>query len=205
MNLYFARHGQSIANVQHIISNRDVPHPLTDLGREQARALAEKLRAVRLNRIYTSPIPRAVETAQIAAAAHGLDYEITGALREFDCGVIENRGDPESWARQKQVWDAWLIHGDYEARVEGGESFRDIQARFVPFIDQLLRQSDGSDANLLLVGHGGLYLTMLPLVLGNIDQDFALARSIDHTHYILAEQRKNRLVCIEWCGEPVGQ
>ena len=48
MRLYFVRHGQSEANVLRVISNRDLPHHLTDMGRQQAEALARSLADVSL-------------------------------------------------------------------------------------------------------------------------------------------------------------
>ena len=44
MKLYFARHAESEANIKHIISNRGLPHPLTERGRTQAEDLAKKLK-----------------------------------------------------------------------------------------------------------------------------------------------------------------
>ena len=93
MRLYFVRHGQSEANVQVVISNRDLPHPLTELGRQQAKALACSLANVPLAAIYSSPIVRAAQTAQIVAAIKSLPVEFADALREPDYGIIEYEGD----------------------------------------------------------------------------------------------------------------
>ena len=72
MRLYFVRHGQSEAKVQRVISNRDLPHPLTELGRRQAEALARSLADVPLAALFSSPIMRAVQTAQIVAGFKSL-------------------------------------------------------------------------------------------------------------------------------------
>ena len=61
--------------------------------------------------------------------------EITDALREFDCGIIEGKSDPQSWQIHIQTRQAWFLHKEWAKRIEGGESFLDIQARFLPFID----------------------------------------------------------------------
>ena len=60
MNLYFARHGESEANIQNVISNRGLQHPLTLNGRKQAARLAEHLKDAGLAGIFCSPIQRAV-------------------------------------------------------------------------------------------------------------------------------------------------
>src|SRR5512136_313555 len=109
MRFYFVRHGQSEANVQRVISNRDLPHPLTELGRRQADALAQALADVPLAAIYSSPIIRAVQTAQIVAASNGLPLEIADALREPDCGIMEGRADEEAWAEHDRVVYDWVV------------------------------------------------------------------------------------------------
>ncbi len=97
--VYFVRHGESTANVARVISNKRGDYaPLTNKGRQQAKELLEKLRnqggiAV----VYTSPLMRAKETADIIAAALRTDVQIADALREPDCGVLEGRGDEEAW------------------------------------------------------------------------------------------------------------
>jgi probable phosphoglycerate mutase len=164
MRIYFARHGESQANVLHEIANRGLRHGLTRAGRAQAEALAETLKGESITRIYTSPVLRAIETAVIVANRLDLDYEINDALREFDCGVAEGHADQASWEMWSAVMDAWLVDGDYDRRIEGGESFADIKARFAPFIQGLVDRYRDSNEALLCIAHGGLYRLMLPLV-----------------------------------------
>ncbi len=201
MRLYFVRHGQSEANVQSVISNRDLAHPLTELGRQQAMQLAQAMAALPVTRIYSSPLLRARQTAEILSAALGAPTEITDALREFDCGIAEGRSDDEAWSLSRRVVDDWLGRGNLSSRVEGGENFKDIQARFVPFVERLVQERRGSTDNLILLGHGGVFSAMLPLVLANIDAAFVGGHSITHTGAIVAEPRPHGLVCLEWCGE----
>jgi broad specificity phosphatase PhoE len=72
----------------------------------------------------------------------------------------------------------------------------DIQNRFLPFIESLKRSDD--DEHILLVGHGGLFHLMLPLVLSNINADFVSTHVISHTDCIIAEFRADGLVCLQW-------
>jgi len=165
MKIYFARHGESQANILHEISNRGLRHGLTPRGREQAAELARRLEGVAIARIYSSPLLRAIETSVILANHLSLEYEVVDALREYDCGLAEGRADAGAWQLWQELFDAWTIHGRYEQRIEGGESFMDVQARFVPFIEGLRAQHAATGAGIVCVGHGGLYRMMLPLVL----------------------------------------
>ena len=91
MRIYFARHGESQANLLHEISNRGLRHGLTRKGREQAEGLARRLQGIPIATIYSSPVLRAIETSVILAHRLDVDYEVTEALREYDCGILEGR------------------------------------------------------------------------------------------------------------------
>ena len=198
MKLYFVRHGQSEANTLHIISNRASPLGLTPLGKEQARNLAKTLSNVPFTAVYSSPICRARETAQILATSFNQTYQITEALREYDCGILEDQSDEVSWTLHREIAEDWVFHHNYLRKPEGGECFLDIQNRFVPFIEDLLRQGRNNDDPILLVGHGGLFQLMLPLLLTNVDDLYVQSHGMGHTEYILAEGRGSDLVCLQW-------
>ena len=89
MRLYFTRHGESQANLLHEISNRGLRYGLSSKGREQAHALTQHLEGQGITKIYSSPLLRAIETSIILANSLKLDYEITDALREYECGILE--------------------------------------------------------------------------------------------------------------------
>ena len=204
MKLYFARHGESEANLLRVFSNRGLRHGLTKVGRAQATILARALQPAPVAGLYTSPLLRAVQTAEIVAEVLGLNYAITDALREYDCGVWEGRSDDAGWEEYERVLAAWIEKGDWEARMEGGESFDDMRMRFVPFVERLVEQHGDSPTGFGLIGHGGLYRCMLPLVLENVDHAFALKHSIGHTGLVVAEHQGGRLICTSWDGDCLG-
>jgi broad specificity phosphatase PhoE len=198
MRLYFVRHGESEANTRHIISNRGVPLGLTAIGRQQAKALAEKLREVPFRVIYCSPVLRARQTADILSASLGIPYEVAEALREYDCGILEERSDEESWKLHREYFESWTLHNHFQNKPEGGESFLDIQKRFLPFIENLTHDGAYKEKNFLLIGHGGLFHLMLPLLLINIDNEFVRRHAIGHADCVIAEWASDRLVCKQW-------
>jgi broad specificity phosphatase PhoE len=201
MKVLFARHGESQANILHEISNRELKHPLTKRGREQALMLAEKLRNQSISRIYSSPVLRAIKTTVILALRLDVDYEVTETLREYDLGELEGKADEKTWQFWQELFDAWTKDRHWERRAPGGENFHHVKNRFVPFIEGLIRQYQETEANLLCIGHGGLYWIMLPLVLTNIDTEFILNhRSFEFASLIISELRSDGLVCLEWNG-----
>ncbi|HEU4744820.1 MAG TPA: histidine phosphatase family protein [Anaerolineales bacterium] len=82
MRLCFVRHGESEANVLRVISNRESPFELTPPGRQQAGTLANQLRDIPVTTIFSSPILRARQTAEILARSFNQSYRVTDALRE---------------------------------------------------------------------------------------------------------------------------
>jgi broad specificity phosphatase PhoE len=198
MNLYFVRHGESEANTRHVISNSKSTFGLTLRGRQQAEVLAECLGNVAFTAFYSSPILRARETADVLSTVIDIPYQVTEALREYDCGILEEKGDEESWRYHRQYFEDWVLRGQYSNKPEGGECLLDIQNRFVPFIEGVAQDNSHADENILLVGHGGLFLLMLPLVLANIDHRFALSQGIGNAQYVLAAQNPTGLICRQW-------
>jgi broad specificity phosphatase PhoE len=109
MKIYFAHHGESEANLLHEHSNRGFKHPLTAKGRTQAMALAEALEGIRIERIYSSPLMRAVQKADVFAEMTGIDRlfvetrpENAAALALYEkCGYTVFERTPENVKMEK--------------------------------------------------------------------------------------------------------
>jgi probable phosphoglycerate mutase len=190
--LVFVRHGESVANVRRVISNRDLDHGLTPRGLEQARALASGLAGAGLSRVCSSPIPRAAQTARVVADALGLAVWLHDGLREPDCGWAEGRGDEAAWAEHDRAVRAWN-KGDLDARAGGGESLREVRARLAAFLER----APAGDA--LVVTHGRLLLDGLAPLLG-LDPGWVAAAGAPHGSPVVVELRAGGPACVSWCG-----
>jgi probable phosphoglycerate mutase len=171
MKLYFARHGESEANRLHIISNRDLPHPLTDAGYSQALALAEAVRFKPISRVYSSPILRARQTGEILATRLLVPLYVNDALREPDCGELEGRGDPEAWSAHQYWMAAWLSGQERDKGPLGGETCETVQERFSSFVKSLVTYYGPSPVELVLVTHGATMLLCLPGLVEGLEPD----------------------------------
>lgn len=196
MKLYFTRHGQSEANILEIISNRDLPHALTEKGQQQARALAGRLSGIAFERILSSPNLRARQTSEILSNCLDVPCDVDDGLREFDCGVAEGRGDEEAWQMWQDVMHAWMKQGLYDARIEEGESWLDVQRRFNGLLDRLTSEYRDTRANFILVGHGGTFRIMFPTVF--INYTAFKDREYPNTVLIVAELTQAGLYCLSW-------
>ena len=200
MKLYFIRHGESDANVKNVFSNRPPGAPLTEKGRAQAKALAVRLKKENITAVYASTLLRARQTAQVLAEEIGVTVVIDDALREFDVGKYEGQAFEQGGLDEcLAVIKAWLHSGELDRKIEGGESLSELIARLGPFLKNL-QKSHQPDANIVLVGHGGLYGVALPPLHCNLPLVFTEKHFMENTDYILSEMREDRLVCLSWCG-----
>ena len=203
MKIYIARHGESQANLLHVISNRSLPHGLTNRGREQAEALADNLKEATITHIFSSPVPRAVETSAIVAKSLGLTYEVVDALREVDCGVLEGKSDQIAWQQWQELHEAWVIEKKWVVCMEGGENFYQVCQRFIPFIQELVNKYATTAVGILCISHGGIYRLMLPLIMKNIDETLISRYGFGYTSCVVADVQTHGLTCVAWNGQPI--
>ncbi len=163
--LYLIRHGATEANLARParIQGRRHNPPLARIGVRQAEATRDFLASHRIDRCYCSPLLRAVQTAAIVAAPHGLSPEPVEALTECDVGQWEGLDwqtvrylDAEGYAR---------FHADPAAAgYPGGESFADVHDRVAPALDRLLAAHPGE--GVLVIAHHVVNRTFLAGLLG---------------------------------------
>lgn len=120
------RHGETEANVNRILSGRTHPTRLTDKGRAQTVEAANLLREVKPSMIYTSPIPRALETAMILSEALGVPYEVAEEFTEIDGGSLTGRRVEDVY-REDSRWAVKFYSGG--GGEWGMESFFEVRRR----------------------------------------------------------------------------
>ncbi len=149
MYLYLVRHGQSVGNERRLFFGWS-DHPLTDLGREQARQAAEALGEVAFTRCVSSDLIRARDTARICAEGRGVAVEPDPRLREQDMGELEDATWEDSHARFGGLIDRMV--GDW-AHVDppGGESVRHMRRRVAASVDEIVARGEDT----LVVAHNG--------------------------------------------------
>lgn len=165
---------------------------LNATGREQARLLAERLAALPVKRLCSSPLERALETAEPLAQRLGLDVHIHPRLIEMDPG--EWTGMEFSKLRELPEWQSFLSARG-RVRMPGGERLTEVQARMVEEIETLRREYP--DQMLALFSHGDPIRSALAFYAG-IPLDF-LARievSPASVSVIRFLQRGPQVLCI---------
>ncbi|SEG12751.1 probable phosphoglycerate mutase [Thermomonospora echinospora] len=128
------RHGQTPLSVDKRFAGvGDVP--LTDVGREQARAAARALKGHGLDAVVTSPLVRCRDTAAEVAAATGVPVRVEDGFRETDFGRWEGLTFAEVRERWPEEMNAWLA--DPAVAPPGGESFDEVARRVRIALDKL--------------------------------------------------------------------
>jgi broad specificity phosphatase PhoE len=160
LRLYWIRHGENLANLTKEFSSRRVDYSLTTKGVLQAQQTAEYFAPRPIRAVYTSPLKRAVETAQIIAAPLHLQPVILENFREIDVGELEDRPpSAENWALHNAILKDWL-EGNVSRSFPGGEDQLALWERMRCGLERIFEERDGGEV--IVVSHGGiLFLTML--------------------------------------------
>ena len=147
--ILLARHGETDWNRDNRFQGHADP-PLNDAGREQATALAGSLAGDRFAAVYSSPLRRAVETAELVARPHHLEPKPVEALREVDVGSWQGLTRSEIEARFPEQFRRWLA---FEQGWEDGETYEQMGVRVVRALEELAARHDGE--RVLALTHGG--------------------------------------------------
>ncbi|MEP6649630.1 MAG: histidine phosphatase family protein [Lapillicoccus sp.] len=166
-----ARHGEAKYADPELIS--DEGGWLTDLGKEQAAALGERLRDERVAAVYTSRLDRAQETGALVGDRLGLTPSTIEGVQEFSVGSLA--GTPATGPVALEAFVAW-ISGDLERRWPGAETGTEVVARFVEAVGALADRHRGE--TVVVVSHGGVMSLAIPNTAGNTDPELAAASDI---------------------------
>ena len=164
LTLYFARHGETEANVQRRFQGTN-DTPLTAHGRVQAQMLAailaERLADKTTPHFVCSPLPRARTTMELILDALGLPrvYDTDPRLMEIDLGAWSGLTDDEARALDPAMWDK-RVHDKWSVRVPGGgENYAMVADRLTAWVKEL-------DRDTLAISHGAATRILRGLFLG---------------------------------------
>ncbi len=154
------RHGESVGNVEERFQGQS-DYPLTDTGRAQARALAERWLADGrdFDLVLTSPLIRARETAEIIAGVLNVPLEADPILMERNTGMISGLTREEAIASHPQP----EFMTPYDPFGESGEGDWELYLRAGKAVHGLTKRTPG---RYLVVTHGGLLNKMMYAILG---------------------------------------
>ncbi len=150
--LLLIRHGETEwASIGKHTGHTDVP--LTDRGRDEARAAADTLSEWQIDRVYSSPLRRAAETAEIVNLPHGIVFD--DDLMEWDYGEYEGVKTADMRATVDPLWSIW------NAPMAEGETIDAVGARVDRAIERIVHDAaDSEDETTAAVFAHGHYLAI---------------------------------------------
>ena len=160
--LYIVRHGATTLTAEDRFAGATNVQ-LSDAGREQARRLSERLGREPIAAVHASPLDRAMETASIIAAPHGLTVIADDGLREMSHGHWEQMTRQEVEEQYPDESAAWQ-EDPYSFAPVDGESGLAVTARALPSLLSIVRQHEGENA--VVVSHKATIRLLLSLLLG---------------------------------------
>lgn len=160
--LLLVRHGATTLSAEDRFAGAtDIP--LSDDGRAQAAALAQRLSDDPIGAIYCSPMRRTLETASIIAEPHGLIPVSRPALREIDHGHWEGLTRQEVESRFKDEYARWE-EDPFSTAPAGGECGVDVMARALPVVRTIVESHH--DQQVVVVSHKATIRLIISSLLG---------------------------------------
>ena len=159
------RHGQSQGNAEGRFGGH-TDTPLSPRGRKQAEATARALASEKFSAIYSSDLPRAIETASPLAKLAGVSLETTDALRERSVGVMEGLTFEEAAEQHPEQYQA-LLRRDFDHVLLGGESYRQTLDRASRQLDDAIEQHKGG--RVAFFAHTGTICILILHLMGALD------------------------------------
>ena len=159
------RHGQSEGNA----AGRFGGHtntPLSPRGRKQSIATAQALTSESLSAIYSSDLPRAMQTAEPLAKLTRIEIQPTDAFRERSVGVMEGLTFEEAAEKHPDQYAA-LLRRDFEHVLSGGESYRQLLDRASQKLDEAIEQYKGG--RIAVFSHTGTICILALHLMGALD------------------------------------
>lgn len=158
--LFIARHGESLANRQKIISGQ-LDTPLSEKGRQQAQWLSDVLSQEHISAIYATGLSRTMDTAKPVAEFHGIQITVAAELQEVELGGLQGKQVIENLKTVAELKCA--LTGNYAANSEC-ENLTDFKRRVTTCLERILTQLQGTA---LIVGHRNTNEIILRRLLGS--------------------------------------
>lgn len=160
-SIIFLRHGQAKNNTERILAGRTPGVPLTEEGVEQSEKAAKFLEEMNISAIYSSPIERAKNTAEIVGKHISIDVKIDDRLIELDMGKFTGKPYDEIFSSHGNVFMKFY-RGELEIAHNGVETFEQVKKRIRDMVDHVI--DNHPDENVVLVTHMDPIKAMLSTV-----------------------------------------
>jgi len=191
ITLYLVRHVETMHNAEGITQGQ-TDSPLSAEGKKQARALAQTLKNIKIDKVYTSDLRRALATVDAVNKKRNIPVVSTPLLRERAKGEWEGVAKEEIIRKNPELVKLWAQEVD--VRPPGGENFEDLSKRVIPLVNTILKENDGK--NILIVSHGNVNRVIIGHFLNiPFGVQYRLGQSHGRLSKIMVQQSTERVKC----------
>ncbi len=169
--LILVRYGETEWNVAEIFRGR-IDIDLNETGIKQAALLAEYLGDLKIDAIYSSPLKRALTTAEIIIGYHKLDVKIAPGLIDFNYGKWQGLPHQEVKDKYKELYAEWISSPE-RVKIPAGESLDEVRERARGVVDDVIAKDKGTIA---LVSHRVVNKVLICALLGLDNSHFSNIR-----------------------------
>jgi probable phosphoglycerate mutase len=162
LRVYLARHGQTDGNLKGIAQGW-TDTPLNETGRQHAAMLAERMRGVALDAIYSSTLSRSRQTAEAVAAGRPVQVRSLAGLREVGLGRFENVALDDPLMKERPPSD--------KRGPDDGETNEQVAARVNDAVATI--RDTSTTGTILIVGHAGANAYVMRALLGVTAEEMA--------------------------------
>ncbi len=160
--VYLIRHGRTAWNKDPRFRGQ-VDLPLDEVGEAQAETIALRLKDRPIKAVYSSPLTRAIRTAEPLARALGLEVIPEEGFTDINYGYWQGLSPSEVAELYPELYRTWL-ESPHLVRVPGGEGLDDVRARAEEALFRILKRHHGEE--IAIVGHQVVNKVILCIVLG---------------------------------------
>ena len=171
MKIYFVRHGETFWNKEKKIQGQsDIP--LNEYGIELAHVTADAMKDIPFDIVYSSPLLRAKETADILVKNRNLEVYTDSRLVEMSFGEGEGESLPEIHTHPEMKLYNFIHNPGEYIPPTGGETFKDLYIRCKSFINEVILPAENKYDTMLIVGHGALIRGFIHNITKRPSKDF---------------------------------
>lgn len=174
--IFLVRHGETEFNRLGIVQGSGVDKELNELGRRQAEQFFRAYSSENFDHVYISALQRTRQSVQ-GFLDLGIPYTVVPELNEISWGVFEGKEQVDT--ERMEYWrvvNSWK-DGDYDAKIAGGESAREMQARQMKIVERVFKNE--AENTILVCMHGRAMKSMLCTLL---NQPLSTMETFEHSN-----------------------
>ena len=162
LEIILARHGETDWNVAEVFRGR-IDVALNETGIKQAELLGEYLSDAEIGAVYSSPLKRALKTAETIAGYHSLEVNVVHGLIDFDFGEWQGLSHQAVRDSYQGLYAEWINHPE-TVRMPSGESLDDVRERATAVVDDVVERYH--EGGVVLVSHRVVNKVLICALLG---------------------------------------